>query len=100
MALTIGFAIIRDPTIAQISIDFSCFFVAEWGIQIVGVAQSCSALELVALLSAITNSTVESSSRAAFRKTQRWIWGFLSVICLAIVIVPLTYIIRSTIIFN
>ena len=73
VALTIGFAIIRDPTITQISIDFSCFFVAEWGIQIVGVAQSCSALELVALLSAITNSTVESTSRAAFRKTQRWI---------------------------
>ena len=50
VAELVAFAVILNPSADRIVTEFSAFFVAEWGIQIIGAAQACSALELVFLI--------------------------------------------------
>ena len=89
LALITAFSVIRNPSNnTEISIEFSSLFVAEWGIQIAGASQACSALELVLLMRAIFTSD-ESKSRAKFQKMRRYMNIGLFVLCLVIVTVPI-----------
>ena len=52
------------------------------------------------LIKAITGSTVESKNRATFQTRRRWIQNGLVLLALVIVLVPISYMIRSTVIFR
>jgi hypothetical protein len=81
--------------------EFSSLFVAEWGIQIVGASQASCALELIVLMKGITSSESESSeSRKKFAKLRWWIRAGLTILASVIIIVPIAFIIESTVIFN
>lgn len=56
LSLIICFSVILNPTANMIVAEFSALFVAEWGIQIIGASQACSALELVFLMQAISST--------------------------------------------
>ena len=63
IATTVAFAVIKNPTNAQISTEFSSLFVSEWGIQIIGVSQALQALELVFLMRSVTSGVDASENR-------------------------------------
>lgn len=100
IALIVAFVVLKNPNKNQIIIEFSSLFVAEWGIQLVGAAQASSALELVFLIRAITSTSMESVSRQKFYTLKKWNKILLTIFCVVIVAVPISFIIRSTIIFN
>ena len=80
-------------------IEFSALFVVEWGIQIIGASQSCSALELVVFIKAISSAD-EAKARERFIRMRRFINISLFILALTIVSVPISFIGRSTKLFN
>lgn len=96
---TVAFVVIKDPTNKQISTEFSALFVSEWGIQIIGVSQSLQALELVFLMRSVTSGIAESYNREHFIRKRTIINICLIMLSLVIVLVPISYIVRSHIIY-
>lgn len=75
-------------------------FVAEWGIQIIGVSQAAQSLELVVLINSIKVAEMQEQNGAKFRRHKMIINTCLAIITGIILIPPIQYIIRATIIYN
>ena len=101
VSLIIAFFLIKNPTAEELTILFSCCFVAEWGAQIIGASQASSALELIVLLKYVTNSRLENDkSRAKLRMIRKLLMIGLSAFSLIIILVPIFFIVESSIIFK
>ena len=77
------------------TVESSALFAAEWGIQIIGVSQTASALELVALINIFSAERSEFQSREIFRKIKLAIRLGLIFFALAVTSLPVSYIIRA-----
>lgn len=100
LALIIAFAVIKNPSSMGISVEFATLFIAEWGIQIIGASQSASALELVALMKTFSTANFEYESRKKFNTIRRSINIGLILFAIFVVSLPISYIIRSSIIYH
>ena len=100
ISLICSYAVIRDPKGPMLIVEFSALFVAEWGIQIIGASQATCAIELVLLMKMLSITDLEGDSRVKFLKYRLWLRIGLTVLAVVIVFVPISFIIRSTVIFN
>ena len=100
ISLVTAFSVIQNPDNQQVIVEFSSLFVAEWGIQIIGVSQAAQSLELVVLINSIKVAEMQEQNGAKFRRHKMIINVCLAVITAIILIPPIQYIIRSTIIYN